>query len=198
MEATAGHGPRLLELGSTLDASELLPNDPHVWLDPVLAAQMIRELGKWLGQLDPPHAGDYVRSATAYANEVEQLLGEYESALSRVRVKKVVTSHASFTYLFRRLGIEVLGVIEKQPGKEPSSREIAELVSAMHSAGLRVVFVDPQSSSKTAASVAREIGGRVCVLDPIGDPNDPRRNNYVRLMRFNMQQLVDGLAGVQG
>lgn len=193
-QATGAEAPRLLELGATLDKSQLLKDDPHVWLDPILAARMVREVGRWLGTLDLAHAEEYSQAAEDYAAKIEELLREGKAAMQRVRVRQAVTSHAAFGYLFRRLGIEVIGVIEEQPGREPSSRHIADLLGTMKSVGLKSVFAEPQLSERAAEALAREVGGRVWVLDPIGDASDPQRNTYLGLMRFNIAQIVNALS----
>lgn len=186
----AGKGPeQMLQLGRTVSPAELIQDDPHVWLDPVLAAEMVKHLAQWLAELDPSHAWHYRAAGDGYAGRLRSLLDECRQALAGVKMKRVVTYHRAFSYLFRRCGVELVGAVEQQHGREPSSAHVAALIRRMQSEGISVVFSQPQFSDKAARVIARELGGRVVVLDPLGDPADPQRDTYIDLMRFNINQI---------
>jgi ABC-type Zn uptake system ZnuABC Zn-binding protein ZnuA len=192
-QAAGTGGPRIVRLGESLPAQELIAGDPHVWLDPVLAQKMVRTVAAVLAEIDPAHRRLFAQRAAAYQGQLQRLAQECQTALTRAAVRHVVTYHAAFAYLLRRCGLQMLGVIERQPGREPTSAYLAHLVAQMRSQGVRVVFSEPQLPQKLAAVVAEEVGGRVVKLDPLGSPDDPERNTYLALMRFNLRQLQQAL-----
>jgi zinc transport system substrate-binding protein len=54
-------------------------------------------------------------------------------------------------------------------GKEPKPAQLQELIARARQDDIRVVFVQPQFSSRSARQIAREIGGRVAVADPLAE-----------------------------
>ena len=52
-------------------------------------------------------------------------------------------------------------------GKNPKPAQLEALISQAREQQIRVVFVQPQFSSKRAELVAREIGGQVVLADPL-------------------------------
>ncbi len=185
---------RIERLGESLDKEQLIDNDPHVWLDPLLAAEMVKELARWLSKLDPPHAQHYSQAAEDYVAKLRELVDEYKEKFASLTKPYAVTYHSAFAYMFRRFGIQLLGVIEPQPGKEPSSADIAMLVQKMRQCSVNVVFAEPQFSRKAADAVAGELGAKVVMLDPIGNPSDPDRDTYINLMRYNLDAILSALS----
>jgi zinc transport system substrate-binding protein len=52
-------------------------------------------------------------------------------------------------------------------GKEPKPAQLKELIEHAQKHQIKVVFVQPQFSSKSAEQVAKEIGGQVAFVDPL-------------------------------
>jgi zinc transport system substrate-binding protein len=52
---------------------------------------------------------------------------------------------------------------------------------------IRVIFAEPQFNPRVAEAVAREAGGTVLILDPIGGQID--RVTYIDMMRYNLQVM---------
>ncbi|HWR88834.1 MAG TPA: metal ABC transporter substrate-binding protein, partial [Dissulfurispiraceae bacterium] len=100
-----------------------------------------------------------------------------------------VTFHPAWNYFSQRYGLRVIGVIEESPGKEPTARHIARIVKDLKRLGARVVFAEPQFNPAVAEAIAREAGARVLFLDPVGGPNLPDRDTYVKLMQYNLSQM---------
>ncbi len=198
VKAAGPHGPKVVKLGDALPQDELIAGDPHVWLDPAMAAEMVQHLAKALAAADPSHASDYAARAADYTATLEDLARECEELGEKFRGRKVVTYHRAFAYLFRRCGLQLLGVIEPQPGKSATTSHLAELAENMRATGVRVVFAEPQFSRKTADALARETAARVVLLDPLGDPDDPQRDTYVDLIRYNLRQIASALSAAAG
>src|SRR5207253_591479 len=105
--------------------------------------------------------------------------------------RKLVTYHDAYVYMARRYGLEQVGFVLRNPGREPSAGEVAALVARLRAAGVRTVFSEPQLNAKVLETAAREAGVDVGVL--YSDALDERVTSYTALMRFNADQLVKGL-----
>lgn len=167
--------------------------DPHLWLDPVRAKVMVERIAEALAALDANGAAHYRKRLDAYRAELDALDGRWRAAAADFQDRRVVTMHVAWTYLFDRYGVGLAAVVEPFPGKEPSARYLKEIVRLMEEAGERTLFTEPQLSPKASEILAREIGGKVVVLDPLGDPTVPERATYVKTMDYNLRELLRGL-----
>jgi zinc transport system substrate-binding protein len=172
---------------------QLTADNPHVWMDPTLAIPMCRQIASILEGLKPELASGWKSGDAAYEAQLQALAQECEAAFPGHAGQGVVTFHNAFTYLLRRCGLRQLGVIEEFPGKEPSSAYLEDLVKQMRGYKLHVIFAEPQLSDKAAQVIAQEIGGKVEVLDDQGDPADPARATYVKLIRYDLAHIKDAL-----
>jgi len=52
-------------------------------------------------------------------------------------------------------------------GQEPSAAELAELITEAQEEGIKVIFAQPEFSTKDAETIASEIGGEVLLISPL-------------------------------
>ncbi|MCL8207267.1 MAG: metal ABC transporter substrate-binding protein [Actinomycetia bacterium] len=204
-------GPDLVvRAGEAVPVDELLPAeggddgteagahgayDPHVWLDPVLLKYAVEAVRKGLEEADPRHASSYRERAASFISELDELHGEIARRTAAFTHREFIAFHSSWTYFARRYGLRQVGVIEERPGQEPSAGEIAKLVEMARGWGVKAVFAEAQFSPRVAEAVAEESGGevRVWLLDPLGDPGNPEKGDYCRLMRHNLSVMEEAL-----
>ncbi|MBC7246774.1 MAG: zinc ABC transporter substrate-binding protein [Actinobacteria bacterium] len=165
--------------------------DPHVWLDPALAVYQVQAIRDALVEADPEHAQDYRDNASAFIEELGELDAWIKERVASFTRKRFVAFHPAWAYFAARYGLEMVGVLEELPGKEPSAADIAELVEKIRAAGVTVIFAEPQFNPRVAEAVANASGGgvRVAILDPLGNPDDPAKNTYEKLMRHNVVEM---------
>jgi zinc transport system substrate-binding protein len=162
---------------------EVGKTDPHVWLDPLLYARLVREIGAALGR--PKAAGGLAARAV-------QLDAAYRAGLAHCARKEFVTSHAAFGYLARRYGLHQVAITGIDPESEPSAKTLASLAALVRRDHIRTVFFERLVSPKLAETVAREAGVKTAVLDPIEGltPDEEKAgDDYFTLMRQNLQAL---------
>lgn len=167
--------------------------NPHLWLNVQNAIGYVERIRDALIEVDPDGAETYRANATAYLDQLEALDAEVEAAIQSIppEHRKLVTSHDAFPYLADRYGLEVVGVVIKSPGREPSAGEIADLTDQISSQGVPTVFKEPEYSATILEQAAAAAGAEVRTLLSHAFTNDAR--SYVELMRYNAQQLVEGL-----
>jgi zinc transport system substrate-binding protein len=72
-------------------------------------------------------------------------------------------------------------------GKEPKAAQLQSLIRRAREEGVKVVFVQPQFSVKSAEMVAREIGGQVVRVDPLAENWDANLREAARKFRSALQ-----------
>jgi zinc transport system substrate-binding protein len=139
--------------------------DPHVWLSPKLLKIEARTVAKTLGELDPAHREAYDRNLAALNAKLDAADGEIHGLLDPLRGKTLFVFHPAWGYFADEYGLKQVAI--EQEGKEPSDEEATALQRSAREHGAKVVFVQPQISSRGAEAVARAIGARVESLDPL-------------------------------
>jgi zinc transport system substrate-binding protein len=180
-----------LSEGIPLITENGVPN-PHTWLNVDNAIVMVRNLASALASADPPHAAQYQRNADDYIAKLTALRDEMVTALKPYAGTQIITFHEAFPYFAQEFGLVIAAVVEREPGSEPSARELADLITMIRHQGIKTVFVEPQYPSQVADTIARETGVHVLTLDPaVTGPDDP--DSYLVIMRKNLKSLVEGM-----
>ena len=170
--------------------------DPHVWLDPVLAQRQVDAIAAGLARVDATGQAGYQERATRYKAELAALHETFTAGLASCARRDVVTSHAAFGYLTRRYGLVQVPMVGVAPSAEPSPADLARLVRLARASGVHAVFYEPLTSPKLAETLAREVGARTLVLNPVEGltPDEAAAGkDYVALMRANLESLRVGL-----
>jgi zinc transport system substrate-binding protein len=162
--------------------------NPHIWLDPVLARQQVEAIAQALIMVDPGSKETYLENAAAYVAELKSLDEEIREATESFSIREFIAFHPAWTYFAGRYGLVEAAVIEETPGQDSSAhkKEVIDLARAL---GIRAIFAEPQFNPQAAESIAEEVGAEVLFLDPMGGPSLPDRDSYIRLMRYNLEQM---------
>ena len=185
-----------------IDASkgiELLKDDdeenPHVWLSVTDAILQVKNIAEQLKAADPKHADAYEKNATAYIKKLEALKAEMHAELDTVPNKDIVTFHEAFPYFAKEFGLNIISVVEREPGTEPTPAELQETIEQVKKLPVKVLFTEPQYSPSAAETIARETGAKIYTLDPVvtGEANDEAINAYIDTMKKNMKTLKTAL-----
>jgi len=145
--------------------------------------------------MDPEHAEEYIANTENYVKKLEELKERMHKALEGVKNRDIVTFHEAFPYFAEEFGLNVVGVIEIEPGSEPSAKELGEIIEKVREFNVKALFIEPQYSSKAAETVARETGAKVYTLDPAvtGPMGDDAYDAYINIMENNLKTLVEAL-----
>lgn len=161
--------------------------DPHVWLDPLLYADIVERVGAALGR--PQQAG-------ALAAELRELDQELRAGLANCERHTLVTSHAAFGYLAARYGLEQIALTGLSPKAEPSPRDLERVVDVVRASGATTVFFETLIAPDLAETVARETGATTAVLDPLEGLTSEEASagaDYFSIMRANLATLREAL-----
>ena len=185
-----------------IDASrgiELIHDDegdnPHVWLSVTDAITQVRNIADQLKEADPVHAAQYEKNAAAYIEKLTSLKSEMHAALDNVPHKDIVTFHEAFPYFAQEFKLNIIGVVEREPGTEPTPTELQETIEQVNALPSKVLFTEPQYSPAAAETIARETGAKIYTLDPVvtGEATPTAKNAYIDTMKKNMKTLQEAL-----
>ncbi|MGH3051498.1 MAG: metal ABC transporter substrate-binding protein [Gaiellaceae bacterium] len=165
----------------------LRAGDPHVWLDPLRYADVVKGVGD---ALQRPQA------ARALVDRLRALDAELERGLAECDRRELVTSHDAFGYLAERYGLEQVPITGISPEAEPSPRDLERVARLARELGVTTIYFETLVSPEVAETVAREVGAETAVLDPLeglSDEDLADGEDYFSVMRANLRALQEGL-----
>jgi zinc transport system substrate-binding protein len=163
--------------------------DPHIWLDPARYAAVAKGVGAELAKADPAHAADYQKNTDDLVARLTTLDQGFQSGLQGCTRKSFVTSHAAFGYLADHYGLQQIAINGVDPESEPTPARLAQIQQQAKDSGVTTIFFEALVNPKLADSVAKDLGLKTAVLDPLEGVKDEKNDNYFTIMQQNLANL---------
>ncbi|MER6361505.1 metal ABC transporter substrate-binding protein [Kitasatospora sp. NPDC001527] len=163
--------------------------DPHIWLDPTRYAAVARSVGAGFSEADPAHADDYRRNTDELVGRLTALDQEFKDGLKDATTRTFVTSHAAFGYLAEAYGLTQVSINGVDPESEPTPARLADVQKAAKENGVTTIFFETLASPRLAETVAKDLGLKTAVLDPLEGVKDRTKDDYLSVMRQNLTNL---------
>jgi len=160
--------------------------DPHIWLSPVLALKQCETICDAFCALAPNQAEHFMENLKELRTKLVDLHEELSQRLEPYRGSSFFVFHPAFGYFADAYGLKQVAV--EHEGKQPSARQLARIIQMAKENDVRVIFVQPQFSKRTAQAVADAIEGSVVTMDPLAE-------NYIDNLRIMGSNLVVALSG---
>jgi len=170
--------------------------DPHVWLDPVLMAELVDVVAAALAAADPDHAGELEDRAVAVREALAALDAEYAAGLEQCESRVLVTAHDAFGYLTARYDLQAEGVAGISPEAEADPARLAELADLVEAEDVTVVFTEELASPELAEALASEADVATDVLSPLeglSADDEDAGEDYLTVMRRNLGKIRTAL-----
>lgn len=126
---------------------------------------MVQNIRAGLALIDPANEAYYEKNCADYLEQLEKLDSEITESLSEVENRRFIVFHPAWGYFARDYRLTQIAV--EQDGKEPIVQYQVRLIEEAREHDIRVVFLSPHYPTKSADVIAREIGGRVVIIDPL-------------------------------
>ena len=187
-----------IELMDALDSEEedhhehTSSKDPHVWLSPVLAQKEVDNIAKALEQADPKNKDKFQKNAAALNSELADLDSLYKETVNKAKKKEFVTQHAAFSYLAKQYGLTQIPIAGLSPDVEPTLGKLAELTDLTKKKNVKIIYFEELTSSKVANTLAKEIGAKTEVLNPLEGLTKKEQEqglDYIDVMKNNLESL---------
>jgi zinc transport system substrate-binding protein len=167
-------------------------DNPHVWVSVSLAIQQVKNIADDLAAIDTVNARQYHANADAYVVKLETLRKKMHEGLATISSRDIITFHEAFPYFAKEFGLNIVAVIEREPGSEPSAGELAATVKTIKEHKVKALFAEPQYPAKAAQTIAHETGLKVYVLDPAAS-GPVSLDSYILIMETNLVVLREAL-----
>ncbi|MFO7964847.1 MAG: zinc ABC transporter substrate-binding protein [Desulfobacterales bacterium] len=141
-------------------------SDPHVWTSPPLVKILADNIHGGLSSVDPENASLYEANYRRFIEEINELDLRIRRILSKIDPpRSFMVYHPSWGYFADTYHLKQIPV--ELEGKAPKPAQLRRLIERAEAEGIKVIFAQPQFSTKSAEAVAGAIGGRVVYADPL-------------------------------
>lgn len=164
----------------------------HIWVSISLYINQVQNIANELAKVDEKNADKYLKNAEIYIEKLKNLKSEMHEKLDNLEKKNIVTFHEAFSYFADEFNLNVVAVIEREPGTSPSAGQLAKIIDEIKETSAKAIFVEPQYEKTIANVISKETGVPVYTLDPIVS-GKLDKGEYERIMRENLKVLEEAL-----
>ncbi|MBD3274132.1 MAG: hypothetical protein GF372_02415 [Candidatus Marinimicrobia bacterium] len=163
-------------------------DNPHIWMDPQIAQDIIHVLLSEVQQVMPDSADVFQQNAETYIENLNRLYRDINTKLDPVKGERLIAQTPALAYYFSAFGIEQAGVIVEHPGGQPSAQHMTSLSNELSSGDILGIVHLPQFSENLPQTLSDEtdvpvisMSALITGLEYVG--------TYLDLMWYNADQL---------
>jgi zinc transport system substrate-binding protein len=168
-----------------------IQNDPHIWLDPVLAKKQIKNIANGLIKIDPQNTDYYQENASTYNDKLILLDNKIRNELSDCVKKDFLAFHDAFSYFANEYDLNQNTIIGVNPSEEPTAIKLQQIIQKAQDLDIHVIFTEEAVNPRVSEVIADEIGAKVLTLSPIEIYE--KNSDYIKRMEQNLSNLKEEL-----
>ena len=163
-------------------------DNPHIWMDPQIAQDMIHVLLTEVQQVIPDSADVFQQNAEMYIENLNRLYRDINTKLDPVKGARVIAQTPGLEYFFSAFGIEQAGVIIEHAGGQPSAQHMTNLSNMLNSGDIIGIVHLPQFSANLPQTLSDENDVPVISMSALINGLE-YVGTYLDLMWYNADQL---------
>lgn len=163
--------------------------DPHIWLSPINAMVMAKNICAGLSELYPQYKELFQGNLDSLLQQLQHLQSYAETQLADLSCRDLITFHDGFSYMAEAFDLHILAAVEEESGSEASAKELIELIKLVNQHNLPTVFTETNGSVSAAGIISVETGKPIFTLDMAMAGED-----YFSAMYHNIDTLREALS----
>lgn len=172
--------------------------DPHIWLNPQYAIQMVNSILLQLCEIDPENKDYYQKNAAEYIKQIEALDIEIEEAVNLAQNKKIAFGGAfAYAYFIEKYNLEFISAYQTcGENAEPSTTQVKEVIDYINANKIPVIFYKEYTTGNIAKTIAESTNAEMLVFHTVHNVSKEELENgasYVSVMRQNLENLKKAL-----
>jgi len=163
--------------------------DPHIWLDPINAKVILKEMTEHLIENDSKNASTYKSNLDKALNDIDKLTMDVMTELNESTSS--IVFHDAYQYFEKRFNVKILGAFTVNTDIMPGAAQLSEIREIIVHDKVKCIFSEPQFNPDIIKVVAKDMNIKTGVVDPLGATLNPGKNLYFDLIR-NMSASFKG------
>jgi zinc/manganese transport system substrate-binding protein len=173
--------------------------DPHMWWNLQNTIAYTKRIAITLEKSDPKNSSSYQQNAAKYIKTLQSLDTWAKLEVQKIPVKNrvLVTNHDALGYFATSYGFKILGTVIPSGGteREPSAKEIAQLIDTIKANQVRALFTENTVNPKLASAISSDTGVKIApplYTDSLGVKGSSGES-FVKAFRYNVTTIVGAL-----
>ena len=162
--------------------------DNHIWMSPVLAKQMAKNICDGLAKQYPEQKDIFESNLQMLNRQFDEVIAYGQQQLGTLSCREMITFHNGFGYFADAFDLTILRSIEEEAGSEASAKQLIELIELVRAHQLPAIFTETNGSAVSAHTIKSETGVEVYALDMCMGNLD-----YFAAMRRNIDTVKEAL-----
>ena len=163
--------------------------DPHIWLDPMNAKVILKEMAEHMIENDQKNASIYKSNLKKGLRDLDKLTSDVKSDLNKDF--KSIVFHDAYQYFEKRFDVNVLGAFTVNTDVLPGAEQLSEIREIIEHDKVSCIFSEPQFNPDIIKAVAKDTNVATGVIDPLGATLNPGKDLYFDLIS-NMSKSFKG------
>ena len=182
----------------SIETSPVLPGeDPHVWMTPIGALSIAKNIEKALAKADPSHKSVYKENLKQFEKEMQQLHKDFDEGLKTCQSYNLIhIGHLAFKALAETYDLNLQALSNTSHQSEHSVYKITGLIRFVKGRKVAAVFTEEMVSPDLARMVAQETKVKILPLytiEEVSKADFEQGVRYTDYMRRNLHNLQEGL-----
>lgn len=170
--------------------------DPHVWLDPENAKIQMKNIKDAFSKADSKNKDFYEKNYEENVVKLDSLDQKFKDEIGKTKNKDIVVAHEAFGYLCNTYGINQIAIEGLSPDSEPDAARMVEITNFAKKNNIKYIFFEELVSSKVSNTLAKEVGAKTEVLNPLEGLTDKQikdGEDYFSIMEKNLKSILKAL-----
>jgi zinc transport system substrate-binding protein len=163
--------------------------DAHLWLDPLNAKIILKEVARVLSEVDPSNAKKYNQNANNTRIKIDKMISDIGNDINKSA--RFITFHDAYQFFEKRFSIASMGSLTVNPDVQPGAKQVSDIQKLIKEKNIKCIFSEPQFNPKLIAMIAKNTSTRTGVFDPLGSKLAPGKSLYFNVIR----NLANNLKG---
>ncbi|MCK5201058.1 MAG: zinc ABC transporter substrate-binding protein [Spirochaetales bacterium] len=159
--------------------------DPHIWMSPDLVKIQAATIFNALVKNDPDGKEIYTIGYNSFIEDLNLVHNELQNILEPLGGNVFFVFHPSFGYFADEFGLRQVAI--ETGGKEPGPSMLEKIIMDAREKNVKIIFVQPEFSQKSAQVIAKAIDGAVVILDPL----NPDYLSNLRRIAFEIEKAFN-------
>ncbi|MBO6949286.1 MAG: zinc ABC transporter substrate-binding protein [Rhodospirillales bacterium] len=158
--------------------------DPHIWLSPQHAVEIIEHVAATVSDIVPAAADRVSANRDRAIEELIDVDAEVRRLIKPMHDEYLVTLHEAYTHFTNHYGLRDFIALSVTPEHKPTPGRISEVRRMINEYFVRCVFAEPQFPDTYVRLLTEGTRAQADVIDPLGARLRPGPDLYPQLIRL--------------
>jgi len=157
--------------------------DPHIWVDPILALDMAKDIRNALAELEGANPEQLNANLERFQTELLNKEQSIRASFAGLDNVSLFAYHDAFTRYAKHYGLTLEGVLTLNPELSPGARHIADVQAKLEAANHPCLLTEPQFNRQWWRSITEGLNVTFSTWDPLATDIESTPSGYIEFQQ---------------